>query len=202
MKFIPVALAGLAAMIGAAASQENDVNQPQRALTIVTSASAETQFMALVLTGAVMTEGEGATILLCDAAGDLALKDGIAPEMQPIAPPQKTPRQLLKKLKSDGADVQVCAIYLPNRSYREGDLMEGVTVATPAAMGKLMADPSTRASVSDPLVPGALAMRPGAPRHDSKQDQGPDDPSRMDHVMERRVLIDGVAMAGMGEGGA
>ena len=45
-------------------------------------------------------------------------------------------------LIKDGAQVDVCAIYLPNSEHQEGDLLEGVGVAAPGPMAEMMRDPS------------------------------------------------------------
>jgi intracellular sulfur oxidation DsrE/DsrF family protein len=43
-----------------------------------------------------------------------------------------------------GVQVDVCAIYLPTEGMDQSDLRAGVGVATPPAIGKVMADPVTR----------------------------------------------------------
>ena len=54
------------------AAVAKDADRPM--LTVLTSSDAETQLMALVLTKAAMAKGVTPQILLCSAAGDLALK--------------------------------------------------------------------------------------------------------------------------------
>lgn len=118
--------------------------QPERSLlTIVTSGEAETQAMALILTRQARAAGSDVRVLLCDAAGDLALR-GATDTSPAIQPPGVSPAAMLRGLLQAGVTVEVCAIYLPNRSAGEGDLAEGVGVARPDAIGALVADPAVR----------------------------------------------------------
>ena len=63
----------------------------QKLVTIVTSPEAQTQLMAMVLTFQAVQQGAEAHILLCGAAGDMALKD--APDS--VRAPQKPKRHEL-----------------------------------------------------------------------------------------------------------
>lgn len=110
-------------------------------LTIITSAEPETQLMALILTNSARAKGEQPHILLCNAAGDLALAQPPEAATAPLQPKGFSPQGLLKKLMADGVDVDVCAIYLPNRPFGAEALMEGVGVATPDRMGEKIARP-------------------------------------------------------------
>lgn len=110
-------------------------------LTILTSADPETQFMALVLTKSAKANGEVPRILLCSAAGDLALVDAPESATKPLQPLGASPQGLLKALMADGVPVEVCAIYLPNRPFGPEALMEGVGVAKPNDMGAVIAQP-------------------------------------------------------------
>lgn len=112
-----------------------------KALIILTSPSLQTQGMAMVLGNAMQAQGVQVDVLLCDKAGDLVLGTTKSPALEP----QKvTPEQLLGKLMSGGASVNVCALYLPNSTHDQSALRDGVGVATPPAMAKMMVNEDTR----------------------------------------------------------
>ncbi len=106
-------------------------------LTILTSADAETQLMALVLTKAAMAKGVTPQILLCSAAGDLALKSPPPEALAPLQPKGASPAGLLRSLKAEGVKVDVCAIYLPNRPFGAEALEDGIGVATPPGIASV-----------------------------------------------------------------
>ena len=117
-----------------------------RALVILTSDSLQTQGMAMILSNAMQQQGTDLHILLCDAAGDLAV-DGYERAEAIKTPPsnpagQVKPEGILGMLMDKGASVDVCAIYLPNSDYGEEDLLEGVGVAAPGSMAEMMRAPS------------------------------------------------------------
>ena len=120
-----------------------DAVQPDL-LTVVTSDSPQTQLMALILTRASRAEGAEARVLLCDAAGDLALAEPPQEVTKPLAPRAMSPHGLLSMLIADGVQVQVCAIYLPNSEAGEADLVDGVSVAAPPEIAAIMVAPNTR----------------------------------------------------------
>lgn len=112
-----------------------------KALIILTSPSLQTQGMAMVLGNTMQAQGVRVDVLLCDTAGDLAL----ATTKSPVLEPKKvTPEQLLGKLMQGGASVNVCALYLPNSSHDQTALRDGIGVATPSGMAKMMVDEDTR----------------------------------------------------------
>ncbi|WP_321490249.1 hypothetical protein [uncultured Hyphomonas sp.] len=111
--------------------QSAPVAEDRPMLTVLTSGDAETQLMALVLTRAALAKGVTPRILLCSAAGDLALKDPPPDALAPLQPKGVSPAGLLRSLKADGVKVEVCAIYLPNRPFGAEALEDGVGVATP-----------------------------------------------------------------------
>lgn len=119
-------------------SIEEGIVQQERAVVIVTSASLQTQGMAMVLSRAMQEQGVQLNILLCDKAGDLAI-DGFQ-SAEALAPKGMKPEGLLQQMIAAGADVAVCALYLPNSSYQEQDLRQGVRVAQPAEMAQMMRD--------------------------------------------------------------
>ncbi|WP_234286765.1 MULTISPECIES: hypothetical protein [Halomonadaceae] len=117
-----------------------------KALVILTSDSLQTQGMAMILSNAMQEQGTDLSILLCDAAGNLAV-EGYASAEAIATPPsnpagQVKPEGILQKLMDNGASVNVCAIYLPNSEYAQEDLREGVGVAAPGPMAEMMRNPS------------------------------------------------------------
>ena len=105
-------------------------------LIILSSDSPQTQGMAMVLGNTMAVEGAAVDVLLCDAAGDLALNDGSGGAE--LAPKGFTPGKLLQALRKKGASVSVCALYLPNSEYQKSDLADGVSVAKPPQITALM----------------------------------------------------------------
>ena len=130
-----VIMSGLFAM---AATADDKI---EKALIILTSDSPQSQGMALVLGNAMADSGARVDVLLCDAAGDLALKDATAPALKPR---DLTPVQMLRGLMQKGGSVNVCALYLPNSEYTQADLTAGVGVAMPPAIAAQMLDEDTR----------------------------------------------------------
>ncbi|MFH1804896.1 MAG: hypothetical protein ABID63_08420 [Pseudomonadota bacterium] len=114
---------------------------PVRALIILTSPSLQTQGMAMVLGNAIQAGGTPVDVLLCDTAGDLALK---STQSETLKPQNVTPEQLMGKLMQGGAKVSVCALYLPNSPHDQADLRDGITVATPPAMAAQMTAAGSR----------------------------------------------------------
>ncbi|MGM0914746.1 MAG: hypothetical protein ACQEXC_12760 [Pseudomonadota bacterium] len=143
-------LAAAAAAIGfsgAAMADSHGGEEPQdRALVILTSDSLQTQGMAMILSNNMQQQGTDLNILLCDQAGDLAVAGYESPE--PFKTPemsevdQMTPEAILGMLIDNGAQVDVCAIYLPNSEYGEADLRDGVGMAAPGPIAEMMRDPS------------------------------------------------------------
>lgn len=117
-------------------------NNPEQALVILTSAALQTQGMAMALCSALQKQGVLLNIMLCDQAGDLAIQGYQSPQV--LAPQGMTPEGLLQQLLNNGADVSVCALYLPNSSYQEEDLRQGVRVADPAGMAQLMRNANSK----------------------------------------------------------
>lgn len=120
------------------ASNDECAKHPEQAVVILTSASLQTQGMAMVLSRAMQEQGVQLTMLLCDQAGDLAIDGYQSP--QALAPKGMKPEGLLQQIIDAGADVAVCALYLPNSTYQEQDLRPGISVAQPADMAKMMRD--------------------------------------------------------------
>lgn len=117
-----------------------------KALVTLTSGALQTQGMAMILSNAMQQQGTDLHILLCDAAGDLALQEYTSAEAINTPPSnpagQVKPEGILGMLMEKGASVDVCAIYLPNSEYSNADLREGVGVAAPGPIAQMMRDPA------------------------------------------------------------
>lgn len=117
--------------VSAVAEQAKGLN------VMVTSADRQTQMMAMVLSlQTIKTHGKAVNMVLCHAAGDLALKET---DTEPFKPSGKFPTMLLNKIISMGASVQVCPLYLPNAHKAPEALLDGIAVAKPPSVaGKLL----------------------------------------------------------------
>ena len=140
MKTMQKLLAGLVMTLFSAVAMAQ--NGPDM-LTILTSDEDETQAMALILTMQAQKKGATPQVLLCDDAGDLAVTSE-AGDSEILRGPDASPAQMIQRLVNNGVQVDVCAIYLPNREYTKVDLIDGVGVARPPAIGALVADPNVR----------------------------------------------------------
>ncbi len=119
---VAITLAALsAASFGSARAAELFVN--------IHSGSAMAQGAGLVLAGQALEQKASVRVLLCDAAGDIALAGR---EMPTLKPRNVTPQQMLQGVIKAGAKVEVCALYLPNTGRQATDLIPGVTPAKPA----------------------------------------------------------------------
>lgn len=138
-RVLVLALVACSPLMTMASDDESSVNE---VFIILSSDSPETQGMAMVLGNTMASEGASVNVLLCDAAGDLALQEGGGgPE---LAPKGVTPGKMLRGLMDKGASVSVCALYLPNSENSKKDLADGVSVAKPPEMTKMMRDPDIR----------------------------------------------------------
>jgi predicted peroxiredoxin len=97
--------------------------------------------MAMVLGNAMQAKGVSVDVLLCDQAGDLALSSTVN---KPLKPLNVTPENLITKLQSKGANISVCALYLPNSEHSTQDLRDGIKVATPPEMANMMTSENVR----------------------------------------------------------
>ncbi|QIT55069.1 hypothetical protein HC341_07490 [Aquisalimonas sp. 2447] len=130
-------------LTGLVLGQAAHAEEPDHLVSIVTSGSNETQAMAMILTTHYLREGGSAQVLLCDEAAELALQESdMGSEV--VQPADASPRQMLGGLMEAGVEVQVCAIFLPNRAETEDDLREGITVARPDAIAQTMARPDSK----------------------------------------------------------
>lgn len=110
-------------------------------LITLTSAEQQTRGMAMVLGNTMQAQGAKVSVLLCDSAGDMALK---TQKSEPLKPKDVTPEQMMQKLMKGGGNVQVCALYLPNKGVSTDMLVEGVTPAKPPVMAKALTEANTR----------------------------------------------------------
>ena len=100
-----------------------------------------TQGMAMVLANQMQEQGAQVDILLCDHAGNLALKDAAG---EALKPNNVTPAQLLDGALMKGATASVCALYLPNTGKKPEDLKDGIKPAKPADMGAALLEPTRK----------------------------------------------------------
>ena len=127
--------------VGSASAQETQSIKKSipPLLVIVTSDNAQVQLMSMVLTMQAAQQGAATHVLLCGAAGDMALRD--APKSVTTGqPPKNMSAQGLMKtvMEKTTTKVEVCAIYLPGKGLEQSALIDGVTVADPAAIAKMM----------------------------------------------------------------
>ena len=113
----------------------------QQVLINLASGSTQTQGMAMVLASQMQQQGAKVSVLLCDSAADLALQQ---PSGELLKPMNASPAQLLAKLRQGGAQVQVCALYLPNKGLPATGLAEGITAARPDDIAGLMLSPGVK----------------------------------------------------------
>lgn len=93
------------------------------------SGNAMAQGAGLVLAGQALEQKANVRVLLCDAAADIAVAGKDMPSLKPC---NVTPQQMLQGLIKNGAQVEVCALYLPNSGRTAAELIPGVTPAKPA----------------------------------------------------------------------
>ena len=108
-------------MAGAAQAESLFVN--------IHSGNAMAQGAGLVLAGQALEQKASVRVLLCDAAGDIAVAGKDMPKLKPR---DVTPQQMLQGLIQAGATVEVCALYLPNTGRQASELIPGVGAAKPA----------------------------------------------------------------------
>lgn len=135
-------LSVIAATIGITApAQAQDVSD---LVTILATDEPQTQLMSMVLSAQALQQGAMVHILLCGPAGDLALVEPPASATAPQEPRGMSPQGLLQSVMQNGATVEVCAIYLPNKGVGQDALLDGISAADPAAMAARLLAPNTR----------------------------------------------------------
>jgi hypothetical protein len=112
--------------------------QAEELFVNIHSGNAMAQGAGLVLAGQALEQKAAVRVLLCDAAGDIALA---GKEMPALKPRNVTPQQMLQGVIKAGAKVEVCALYLPNSGKQASDLITGVTPAKPAEVAAHLLKP-------------------------------------------------------------
>ena len=118
-----------------AAQPAASIDNTKGLFIILTDAEPMTQMMALVLATQTLEQGKSLQILLCDKAGQLALKNSKQTIFKPI---NKSPQMLLAGLIARGVPVVVCPLFLPNINVSESQLITGVSVAKPPVIAQKM----------------------------------------------------------------
>lgn len=127
-----------------AAAAPVKVENANRLLTILTADDPQTQLMAMVLTMNAINAGAEAQMLLCGPAGDIALKEAPESATKGQPPQDASPQGLMRAMiEKNGLKVQTCALYLPGKAADASVLVEGVTPASPQAMGAEIVTPGT-----------------------------------------------------------
>ncbi len=103
----------------------------------LTANDAQTQLMAMVLSLKTLKQKKSVNMILCSAAGELAIKNSRSPKLKPM---DKSPKMMLQAIIKNGANVQVCPLYLPNANKSKSDLIKGVTVAKPNKVATWLLD--------------------------------------------------------------
>ncbi len=116
----------------------------QSILSLLSAESAESQAFSLVLANQMQASGNPVELLLCGAAGDMALKAPPAAQTAPITPQGASVKALAERFLKQGGKISVCAIYLPNRKLTPDALIEGVAVANPKDMADKVTNPAIR----------------------------------------------------------
>lgn len=120
----------------------NACAQSSELFVSISSPHAMAQGAGLVLAGQALAQKASVRILLCDAAGDIALQSSA--EGAPLKPRNVTPKQLLQAAVQGGAKVEVCALYLPNKGLQPTDLIAGVTPAKPPEVTATLLKPGVQ----------------------------------------------------------
>ncbi len=102
------------------------------------SGNAMAQGAGLAIATNALEQKASVRVLLCDAAGDIAL---VGKELPKLKPRDVTTQQILQGVIKAGAKVEVCALYLPNTGKQPTDLIEGVTPAKPAEVAAHLLKP-------------------------------------------------------------
>lgn len=131
-------LAMLASFTCASSAQ---AQEPVDLLVTVTSADAQNQGIALVLAGQAMEQKARVRVLLCADGGQLAVK---AKESVALKPRNVSPKEMLQGLIKKGAQVEVCALFLPNSDLKQADLIDGIGVAKPNEVATTLLQPNAK----------------------------------------------------------
>lgn len=110
-------------------------------LVTIDSGTTMSQGAALVLAGQALEQKAKVRVLLCGAGGDMAVAGALG---ETLKPRNVTPQQMLQGILKGGAQVEVCALYLPNTGKKPTDLIEGVTAAKPADIAAFALKPGVK----------------------------------------------------------
>ncbi len=110
-------------------------------LVVLTAEDNMTQGMSMILANQSLDQGADVRVLLCGPGGQLGLQGHDGDVLQPR---EVSPGQLLNRLIENEVLVEVCAIFLPNTEWTEGDLREDVGVAQPADVAAWMLRPGVK----------------------------------------------------------
>jgi hypothetical protein len=109
---------------------------------VVTREEPQVQGMAMILSLQALRHQTAVRVLLCGPGGDLAFTGYDGPTLKPTA---QTAQQMLQAVIQAGAKVELCPLYLANSGGRtETEMIPGVTIASPAAIGDFMDQPGVR----------------------------------------------------------
>ena len=114
----------------------------QELFVSINTAGAMSQGAGLVIAGQALEQKAKVRVLLCDAAGDIAVTGRESPALKPR---NVSPQQMLQGLIKAGVQVEVCALYLPNTGRQAADLLPGVTPAKPADVAAYLLKPGVQA---------------------------------------------------------
>ena len=132
--------AALAMLLGLGVALPAQAQSAVDLFVTITSAEAQKQGLALVLASQGLQQKARVRVLLCADGGPLALK-----AREPAALKPRSPRVMLDELIKAGAQVDVCALFLPNSEWKQTDLIDGVGVAKPQEVAAQLLAPQTRA---------------------------------------------------------
>ncbi len=104
----------------------------------INTGASMAQGAALVLATQAVEQKAEVRVLLCDAAGEIAVAGKAMPALKPR---NVTPQQMLQGLMKAGMKVEVCALYLPNSGHKATELLPGVAAAKPADVAAYLLKP-------------------------------------------------------------
>lgn len=128
-------------IVGAALLALGAAAHAQELFVSIHSAGAMAQGAGLVIASQALEQKAAVRVLLCDAAGDVAV---VGKDMPALKPRNVTPQQMLQGLIKAGVKVEVCALYLPNSGRQASDLLPGVMAAKPAEVAAYLLKPGVQ----------------------------------------------------------
>ena len=128
-------------IVGAALLALGAAAHAQELFVSIHSAGAMAQGAGLVIASQALEQKAAVRVLLCDAAGDVAV---VGKDMPVLKPRNVTPQQMLQGLIKAGVKVEVCALYLPNSGRQASDLLPGVMAAKPAEVAAYLLKPGVQ----------------------------------------------------------